>query len=244
MTLYNKMTVLVDVAKLGVFMDNLLPVTLLAVTNIECLCLPIPNLEIEGFLKNMTFELLWFDDALADLDGETLTSTSNNEWAIQVVEDPTGVPLRYTHDRMPVKIFISNADGPLGLVNCSIVPGFNRTNILTNTGVIHRVDCLFPDIELSPTLAPTLARSPAPTTSNSDAGGSLVPTVTNISDVTPQRSNATSTNATESPTQALSIVDVNNSNTATVPRPGEMEASTSGSEEPSSAARVPRQPFT
>ena len=124
------LTQLVDTVQLGVFLDNLLPATLFAPGNEALATVSIPTLQIEDVLKNMIFELLWFDDSLVDLDGETLTSTSGKEWLIQVMDDPGGELLRYVPERtIPVKIVISNTEGLPGLTNCTVRPGFERTNI-------------------------------------------------------------------------------------------------------------------
>jgi len=152
-------TRLIDTVQLGVFMDNLLPLTFFSAVD-SAWDIAIPTLEIEDVLKNMMFELLWFDDTLADMDGETLVSTNKKEWLIQVVEDPEAEPLLYAPERTPVRIYFSNVDGPEGLTNCTFIPGPNRTNILARTGVIHHIDCLFLDYNYSkvdpnqPTFAP------------------------------------------------------------------------------------------
>ena len=152
-------TRLIDTVQLGVFIDNLLPVTFFSAVN-SAWDVIIPTLEIEDVLKNMIFELLWFDDYLADMDGQTLTSTNKKQWRIQVFDDPDGDLLLYAPERTPVKIYFSNVDGPEGLTNCTFIPGPNRTNILARTGVIHHIDCLFLDYNYTkvdpnaPTYAP------------------------------------------------------------------------------------------
>lgn len=158
----------IDTVKLGVFIDNLLPVTFFSATNVAW-DRSIPTLEIEDVLKNMIFELLWFDDMLANMDGETLKSTNGKEWLIQVIEDPDGEPLLYQQNRTAPKIYFSNVEGPPGLTNCSFIPGPNRTNILARTGVIHHIDCLFLDYNYTmvdpnaPTVAPLTFAPQAPT---------------------------------------------------------------------------------
>ncbi|CAB9506727.1 expressed unknown protein [Seminavis robusta] len=134
-------TRLIDTVQMGPFIDNLLPVTFFSAVN-SAWDVIIPQLQIEDVIKSMTFELLWFDDYLAEKDGEQLTSTNGKKWNIQVFPDPDGDPLLYAPEEPPVKIYISNADGPEGLTNCTFVPGANRTNILARTGVIHHIDCL------------------------------------------------------------------------------------------------------
>ena len=158
----------IDTVKMGVFIDNLLPVTFFSATN-EAWDRSIPTLEIEDVLKNMIFELLWFDDMLADMDGQTLTSTNGKEWLIEVVEDPNGEPLLYAQNRTAPKIYFKNVEGPPGLTRCGFVPGPNRTNILARTGVIHHIDCLFLDFNYTyvdpnaPTVAPLTFAPQAPT---------------------------------------------------------------------------------
>lgn len=161
-------TTLIDTVQLGVFIDNLLPVTFFSAIN-SAWDVIIPTLEIEDVLKNMIFELLWFDDKLAQMDGEQLTSANGKKWNIQVVEDPNGEPFLYAPNMTPAKIYFTNADGPEGLTNCSFIPGPNRTNVLARTGVIHHIDCLFLDYNYTktdrnaPTWAP-VARTAAPNT--------------------------------------------------------------------------------
>ena len=162
-------TRLIDTVKLGVFIDNLLPVTFFSAVN-EAWDVIIPVLEIEDVIKNMVFELLWFDDMLADMHGEFLTSTNGKKWNIEVYDDPDGAPLLYAQNRTAPKIYFTNAEGPAGLTNCSFIPGPNRTNILARTGVIHHIDCLFLDFNYTkedpnaPTFAPIAAAAPSPPT--------------------------------------------------------------------------------
>ena len=160
-------TNLIDTVKLGVFIDKLLPVTFFSATN-EAWNRVIPTLEIEDVLKNMIFELLWFDDDLADMDGKQLTSTNGKKWNIEVYPNPDGEPLLYRWNQTAPFIYFSNADGPEGLTNCTFIPGPNRTNILARTGVIHHIDCLFLDfnytiVENPPTFAPLTFAPVAPT---------------------------------------------------------------------------------
>ncbi|CAB9502787.1 expressed unknown protein [Seminavis robusta] len=157
-------TRLIDTVQLGVFIDNLLPVTFFSAVN-SAWDIIIPSLEIEDVLKNMMFELLWFDDYLADMDGQQITSVNGKKWNVQVFDDPDGEPLHYDPERSPVRIYISNADGPEGLTNCTFMYGPNRTNILARTGVIHHMDCLLLDYNYSkvdqeaPTFAPVQVTS-------------------------------------------------------------------------------------
>ncbi|CAB9510298.1 Transforming growth factor, beta-induced, 68kDa [Seminavis robusta] len=164
-------TRLFDAAQFGEFIDSLLPMTLFAPVN-SAWDVIIPFLEIPDVLKNFMFQLLWFDDYLADMDGENITSANGKKWNIQVIDDPNGHALSYAPERNPVKIYISNAEGPKGLTNCSVVPGPKQTNILARTGIIHYIDCLFLDFNytrvdpLAPTFAPvTVNPPPAFTTS-------------------------------------------------------------------------------
>lgn len=163
-------TNLIDTVKLGVFIDNLLPVTFFSAVNAAWDVL-IPTLEIEDVLKNMIFELLWFDDELADMHGDSLKSANGKVWNIEVYDNPNGAPLLYRQNQTAPFIYFSNAEGPAGLTNCSFIPGPNRTNILARTGVIHHIDCLFLDYNytkappLSPTFAPLTKPPAAPTPS-------------------------------------------------------------------------------
>ena len=161
-------TRLIDTVQLGVFLDNLLPMTFFSAVN-SAWDIIVPTLEIEDVLKNMMFELLWFDDTLAKMDGEILISANKKEWLIQVFEDPEGAPFLYDDKMSPKKIYFSNVGGPPGLTNCSFIPGPNRTNILARTGVIHHIDCLFLDFNYTKVdpLAPTFA----PLTFGPTAGG-------------------------------------------------------------------------
>ena len=158
-------TRLIDTVQLGVFIDNLLPVTFFSAVNTAWDVI-IPTLEIEDVLKNMVFELLWFDDILAGMHGQQLTSANGKKWNIEVVEDPNGEPFLYAPNITPAKIYISNAEGPPGLTNCSFIPGPNRTNILARTGVIHHIDCLLLDYNYTkvdpnaPTWAPITVTAP------------------------------------------------------------------------------------
>lgn len=161
-------TRLIDTVQLGVFLDNLLPMTFFSAVN-SAWDVIIPTLEIEDVLKNMMFELLYFDDTLAKMDGQQLVSTNKKKWLIQVFEDPEGEPFLYDANMTSKKIYFSNVDGPAGLTNCSFIPGPNRTNILARTGVIHHIDCLFLDFNYTKVdpLAPTFA----PLTFGPTAGG-------------------------------------------------------------------------
>jgi len=162
-------TRLIDTVQLGVFIDNLLPLTFFSAVN-SAWDVIIPSLEVEDVLKNMMFELLWFDDKLATMDGEQLTSTNGKKWNIEVVPNPGGEPFLYAANMTPAIIYFSNADGPEGLTKCSFIPGPNRTNILARTGVIHHIDCLFLDFNYtkSDKNAPTFA--PIPRTASPAAG--------------------------------------------------------------------------
>ena len=166
----------IDTVKLGVFIDNLLPVTVIAPLDSAWENRIVPVLEIEDVLKNHIFELLWFDDQLAELDGETLASVNGKEWTIQVFDDPAAEPLRYAPEEPPVKIYISNTEGPEGLTNCSIVPGSQRTNILGRTGIMHHVDCLLLDSEINADDSVSVAEMPATSPSN-DAAPTMIPSV-------------------------------------------------------------------
>jgi hypothetical protein len=162
-------TRLIDTVQLGVFIDNLLPVTFFSAVN-TAWDVVIPTLDIEDVLKNFVFELLWWDDRLAGMHGEQITSANGKKWNIEAYDDPDGEIFLYAPNATPKKIWISNAEGPPGLTNCSFIPGPNRTNILARTGVIHHIDCLLLDFNYTKTdrNAPTWA--PVPITAAPNAG--------------------------------------------------------------------------
>lgn len=163
-------TRLIDTVQLGVFIDNLLPVTWFSAVNTAWDVI-IPTLEIEDVLKNFAFELLWFDDIIAQMHGKQLTSTNGKKWNIEVYEDPeNGQLFQYAPNMTAKNIWISNAEGPEGLTNCTFMRGPNRTNILARTGVIHHLDCLLLDFNYTKTdrNAPTWA--PVPITAAPNAG--------------------------------------------------------------------------
>jgi hypothetical protein len=161
-------TRLIDTIQLGVFMDNLLPMTFFSAVN-SAWDVIIPQLQIEDVLKNMMFDWLWFDDFLADRALEEVAqieSVNGKSWNVQAFPCPECDIFHYAPHREPMKIYISNAAGPPGLTNCSFIPGPNRTNILARTGVIHHIDCLLLDFNYTkvdryaPTFAPVQLTAP------------------------------------------------------------------------------------
>jgi hypothetical protein len=154
-----RVTRLIDTVQLGVFIDNLLPVTFFSAVNSAWDNIEIPTLEIEDVIKSSFFDGLWFDDQLATMDGEVITSVNGKTWQVQVFEDPGVEPLLYSPNSPPVKIYLSNTNGPEGLTNCTFLPGQNTANILARNGIIHQIDCLLLDINYTkvPPNAPTYA---------------------------------------------------------------------------------------
>ena len=179
-------TRLIDTIQLGPFMETLLPITFFSPID-SAWDRVLGTLEVERVLKNMMFDLLWFDDYFLDMDGQTITSTNGNEWAIQVFEDPSLPPLLYAPEETPVRVYFSNVgETNKGLTNCTWLIGPNRTNILALTGVIHHTDCLFLDVDYpmvdvnAPTFAPIPPGTPRPTSvANNDEfiGITIVPLV-------------------------------------------------------------------
>lgn len=172
-------TRLIDVIKLGPYMDQELPLTFFSPID-SAWNRVVPTLDIENVLKNMIFtadtsltgaKRLLFTDSFLGMDGQTITSVNGKVWKIQVIEDPSLPPMQYAPDVTPIRAYFSNTDGPAGLTNCSWIPGPNTTNILALNGVIHEVDCLFlgqgQDFPMvaanAPTFAPIPAGTPGPT---------------------------------------------------------------------------------
>lgn len=152
-------TSLIDIVQLEGYVNNTIPLTFFSPVNFAWDAI-IPTLELEDVVKNHLFEQLWFDDLLAGMDGEQITSANGKTWNIQVIEKPEPSSVQSKQMQVGPVIYFSNANGPEGLTNCTFAPGPNRTNILAKNGIIHHIDCLFLDLNYTrvdrnaPTWAP------------------------------------------------------------------------------------------